>query len=111
MKKIKEIFSVLIWVMICILFFILLEYNNGGSEKIIKQRIEIKKLTEQINQLRKKEHYSIRVNASTFKVTTKLNIKNQPYEYTQEKPLKPGKNIFYFVLTERVAIEATITKY
>ena len=57
------------------------------------------------------ERYGISVGDTTLQVITRLKIQGKPYKYLHIERIKKGKNEFYFVLRENVAVELIIMKY
>ena len=77
-----------------------------------KQNKQIIQLESKIDSLNHSfNRYGISIGDTTLQVVTSLKINNKPYKYLHVKRIKKGKNRYYFVLTEGVAIDLIINKY
>ena len=86
--------------------------NNRLNElyiKVIEKTNDSLKI--ELKELREFKKYGISIGDTTIQATTNLKIQGEDHRVLHIERIKPGKNYFYYVLRENVAVELYVMKY
>jgi len=100
-----------LWVVISIILGVVIwKHETKAADHIgvvEAQAAKIDRLEERL----KFKRFGIMVGDSTLQVLTELIIQGEPYKYLHIERLKFGRNRYYYVLRENLAIDIIIDRY
>ncbi len=117
MKNLKDfgILSAIMLFGVFIGFLIADDINRDDSrvKELYISVIENKKnsLKTELKELREFKKYGISIGDTTIQAVTNLKIQGKDHRVLHIERIKPGKNYFYYVLRENVAVELWVMKY